>query len=193
MYACYRCSRLQLTSSCLDSCCRTLAVQMCICYSPPDAPFSLYYGNNHAILPLWGSTPPKCYYRYGVPPMPRHVYDHHLGTFKHSRPPTVYPSHTHSYPVSSCLPISYPPITMSEDHFVFTAKYQSRVKALTVVATVAALFGCLTADWENVFGPNHVFSGVKPAIKGFFNDLYGIAPAQASGSGDARPSSSSKP
>jgi hypothetical protein len=64
---------------------------------------------------------------------------------------------------------------MSEDHFIFTSKYQSRVKALTIVATVATLVGCLTADWEDRYGEHHVFSGVKPAIRRFFNDLYGVS------------------
>jgi hypothetical protein len=81
---------------------------------------------------------------------------------------------------------------MSEDHFVFTSKYQSRVKALTIVATVATLVGCLTADWEDRYGEHHVFSGVKPAIRKFFNDLYGVSSsAEAPGSGPQNSSSTS--
>jgi hypothetical protein len=80
---------------------------------------------------------------------------------------------------------------MSEEHFVFTPKFQSRMKALTVVATVATLAGCLTADWEDRYGEHHVFSGVKPAIKSFFNDLYGVSNT-AGAPGSAAPSSSSK-
>lgn len=73
---------------------------------------------------------------------------------------------------------------MSEDHFVFTSKFQSRIKALTVVATLATLAGCLTADWEDRYGEHHVFSGVKPAIKKFFNELYGVSSSvEAPGSG----------
>ncbi len=67
---------------------------------------------------------------------------------------------------------------MSDDHFVFTNKWQSRVKALTLLATVGTLIGCLTADWE-LYGDNHVFSGIKPSLKRYFNDLYGITPASA--------------
>jgi hypothetical protein len=80
---------------------------------------------------------------------------------------------------------------MSEAHFVFTPKFQSRMKALTVVATVATLAGCLTADWEDRYGENHVFSGVKPTIKKFFNGLYGVS-STATAPGSAAPSSSSK-
>jgi hypothetical protein len=80
---------------------------------------------------------------------------------------------------------------MSEEHFVFTPKFQSRMKAVTVVATLATLAGCLTADWEDRYGEHHVFSGVKPAIKQFFNDLYGVS-STAGAPGSAAPSSSSK-
>uniref|UniRef100_A0A383VLE9 Uncharacterized protein n=1 Tax=Tetradesmus obliquus TaxID=3088 RepID=A0A383VLE9_TETOB len=81
---------------------------------------------------------------------------------------------------------------MSEDHFIFTSKFQSRIKALTVVATMATLLGCLTADWEDRYGERHVFSEVKPAIKRFFNELYGVNnPAATNGAAPQGSSSSS--
>lgn len=57
----------------------------------------------------------------------------------------------------------------------FQIKYQSRIKALTFVAILLGTAGCLTADWEHLYGENHVFSGVKPALKRYLSDMLGGA------------------
>lgn len=61
-------------------------------------------------------------------------------------------------------------------------KYNSKLKAFTIVATSATILACLLADWEkNTGGPN-IFSGVRPTVKAFFNELYGVrAPPKHSG------------
>lgn len=57
------------------------------------------------------------------------------------------------------------------------------MKAVTLVSCTIAFISCLTADWEHIYGPNHAFSGVKPAIRSFFNGIYGAHTLQGSGSG----------
>ena len=52
--------------------------------------------------------------------------------------------------------------------------FQSRLKAGTFVITSVAAFALLLHDW----GPNNVFSGVRPAVKAALNRAYGIEPRQ---------------
>lgn len=75
---------------------------------------------------------------------------------------------------------------MAENDFVFTRKWQYRVKLFTYVSCGAALVGCLTADWDRMYGDNHVFSGIRPGLKRFFNDVFGVSgtPATLSSSTD---------
>ena len=49
---------------------------------------------------------------------------------------------------------------------------QLRIKAGTIVVTTLSLGALLLHDW----GPNNVFSGVRPAVKRFFNQVYGVQP-----------------
>ena len=51
---------------------------------------------------------------------------------------------------------------------------QLRIKAATAVTTVFALGILLLHDW----GPNNVFSGIRPALKSYFNRIYGVTPNQ---------------
>jgi hypothetical protein len=47
---------------------------------------------------------------------------------------------------------------------------QRGIKVGTALVTVAVLTGLLLADW----GPNTVFSGIRPAVKARLNQWYGI-------------------
>lgn len=47
---------------------------------------------------------------------------------------------------------------------------QRGIKVGTALLTAVVLTGLLLADW----GPNTVFSGIRPAVKAQFNRLYGI-------------------
>jgi hypothetical protein len=59
------------------------------------------------------------------------------------------------------------------DRIVFSRRWQTGVRAFTFVACGYTLAACLAADWDHIFGPDHVFSGVRPALRSFFNGLYG--------------------
>jgi hypothetical protein len=63
----------------------------------------------------------------------------------------------------------------ADAEFLFTQRWHSRMRLLTYVACGVAVAGCLTADWEVKFGDDHVFSGVKPALKRYFNGIFGVA------------------
>jgi len=56
---------------------------------------------------------------------------------------------------------------------VFTSRWRSGVKAATFVACAYTLGSCLLMDWDDKYGPDHVFRGVRPAIKSFVNSMYG--------------------
>jgi len=62
----------------------------------------------------------------------------------------------------------------ADDWFLWAPKWQARLKAFTLVACGAAVFANMTADWESQFGEQHCFSGVKPGLKRFFNNVLGI-------------------
>ena len=53
-------------------------------------------------------------------------------------------------------------------------RFQHRVKAVTVVITTAVGVSLLLHDW----GPGNVFSPIRPALKRFFNSIYGVEPAE---------------
>ncbi|GBF98647.1 hypothetical protein Rsub_11641 [Raphidocelis subcapitata] len=59
------------------------------------------------------------------------------------------------------------------DRVVFGPRWRTGIKALTLVACVYTGAACLTADWDGIFGPDHVFSGVRPALRSYFGSLYG--------------------
>lgn len=49
-----------------------------------------------------------------------------------------------------------------------------RLKAGTIVATVALAVGLLLFDWDTALGGHHtVFTSVRPAVKTALNRLYG--------------------
>lgn len=69
--------------------------------------------------------------------------------------------------------MSAPPRRYVEDP---PTKLQLRLKSLTILACVGVAAAGLLTDWEDVAGGPHFFSGVKPAVKSFFNSLYGAKP-----------------
>lgn len=52
---------------------------------------------------------------------------------------------------------------------------QLRLKAGTAVATVCVSVALLMHDWEQDLGRDNVMSSVRPAVKTFFNTLFGSA------------------
>ena len=54
-------------------------------------------------------------------------------------------------------------------------KVQLRIKAGTAVTTAAVCAALLLYDW----GPDNVFSGVRPAIKAVLNRVYGVRPPES--------------
>jgi uncharacterized membrane protein YgcG len=72
------------------------------------------------------------------------------------------------------------------DRVVFSPRWRTGMRALTLVACVYTGAACLLVDWDPMFGPDHVFSGVRPALKSFVGSLYGnptTIDAVSSGSG----------
>jgi hypothetical protein len=63
---------------------------------------------------------------------------------------------------------------------VFTRRWRSGVKALTLVLCAYTGASCLMADWDARFGERHVFSGVRPAVRAYLTALLGPAPAAPS-------------
>jgi hypothetical protein len=51
------------------------------------------------------------------------------------------------------------------------AKNHGRIKAFTIAACVVTVAGCLLADWSDR-AEQHVFSGVRPAVKKLVARLY---------------------
>lgn len=68
---------------------------------------------------------------------------------------------------------------------VFTRRWRSGVKALTLVLCAYTGASCLMADWDARFGERHVFSGVRPAVRAYLTALLGPAPAPSAGRGAA--------
>ena len=75
------------------------------------------------------------------------------------------------------------------DEVVFSARWQRGVKAFTYAAVAWTLGAVLVADWDPLFGPNHCFSSVRPALRSALNAAFGYgggsAPAAHSGSSSA--------
>jgi hypothetical protein len=65
------------------------------------------------------------------------------------------------------------PIERDPGNIVFTRRWKSGVKALTLVGCTYTFVACLLVDWEHMFGENHVFSGVKPVLRSYINSIYG--------------------
>ena len=73
---------------------------------------------------------------------------------------------------------------------VFTRRWRLGVRALTLVACAYTAGACLVGDWEHKFGPDHVFAGVRPALKSFLNTVYNSGGSSSSSSeGDSISSS----
>lgn len=79
--------------------------------------------------------------------------------------------------LSDLAAVSAPiPSQMASDDWLFWApKWQSRLRALTLVTCGAAVLASVTADWEAKFGDQHCFHGVKPAMKRMFNNILGVS------------------
>lgn len=74
-------------------------------------------------------------------------------------------------------------MTQDFGDIVFTKRWSNGVKALTFVTCAYTLGACLLADWDALFGPNHVFSGIRPAVRSHLNKVYGTAGGPQEGSG----------
>ena len=76
------------------------------------------------------------------------------------------------------------------DEVVFSARWQRGVKAFTYAAVAWTLGAVLVADWDPLFGPNHCFSSVRPALRSALNAAFGYgggsAPADAAAAAGAR-------
>jgi len=67
-----------------------------------------------------------------------------------------------------------------DDAFVFTSKWQSRVKAFTFVLCAYTAVSCALADWDHIFGKEHIFSNIRPGVRALLNRAYGVdSPAAA--------------
>ena len=53
------------------------------------------------------------------------------------------------------------------------SRSQLRIRAATAAITTVVGLSLLLQDW----GPGNVFSPVRPALKRFFNSVYGVQPA----------------
>ena len=58
------------------------------------------------------------------------------------------------------------------DEIVFSARWQRGVKAFTYAMVAWTLGAVLVADWDPLFGPNHCFSGVRPAVRSVLNAAF---------------------
>jgi hypothetical protein len=70
--------------------------------------------------------------------------------------------------------------TGMDDSFVFTSKWQSRVKAFTFVLCAYTAVSCALTDWDHIFGKEHIFSNIRPGLKSLLNRAYGVDPHAAS-------------
>ena len=61
------------------------------------------------------------------------------------------------------------------------SKFQLQVKAGTAIVTVITAGFCLLYDWDRAQGDHNVFSGIRPALKGVLNRLYGVSPGKDEG------------
>lgn len=67
-------------------------------------------------------------------------------------------------------------MSAADDWIFWSPKWQGRLKAFTLIACAAAVVSNTTADWESKTG-EHCFQGVKPGLKRFFNNLFGVRDA----------------
>lgn len=73
------------------------------------------------------------------------------------------------------LPHLWPNIIMSDDAVVFTSRWQARWRAATFVSCTMLLVTCLSKDWDEAYGEQNVFSGIRPALRAYFNQTFGGA------------------
>lgn len=69
--------------------------------------------------------------------------------------------------------------------------FQLRVKAGAFVATAAVTAALLLYDWGQAPAgrQDNVFSGIRPALKSFLNQLYGVSKPSSAVEGRSKPGS----
>lgn len=66
------------------------------------------------------------------------------------------------------------------DREVFSRKYYKRTRLLTNAFLGFAVATCLIYDWDSHLGTNqHVFSGIRPAIRRTLDWAYGVEPKKS--------------
>lgn len=55
-------------------------------------------------------------------------------------------------------------------------RVQLRIKAATGVVSAVALASLVLVDWDDALGRKTVFSGIRPAVKRYFNSAFGVEP-----------------
>lgn len=58
------------------------------------------------------------------------------------------------------------------DSVVFTGRWQTRMKAFTFVACACTLVAGMLGEYDEHLPQGHVLSGVKPALKSYFNRMF---------------------